>query len=198
LNRVSVEKAIQNFRADFVKRNIQAGASGEVSRAAYRFALIGFAGEFATDAGITGWKEGEATRAAECCFANWMARRVGGSGASDAEAAIRQVRNFIEVNGASRFQLAKARRSGDEFPKKVINRAGFRVDGGNGDALEYLIFLEVFREEVCQGFDHRMVAKALLTQGYLDSQPPHHTKKTSMPEVGNIRFYAIRASILNG
>ncbi len=52
-------------------------------------------------------EEGEATRAAESCFANWLSHRVGGAGAGDEEAAVRQVRNFIEVNGASRFQPSK-------------------------------------------------------------------------------------------
>ena len=197
-DRVSVEKAIQNFRAAWVKRNVPPGASGEVSRAAYRFALIGFAGEFATDTGITGWKEEEATRAAESCFANWLSHRVGGAGAFDEEAAVRQVRNFIEVNGASRFQPSKVRRGmdGDLIPEKVINRAGFRVDQKNGDAVEYLILPGVFQNDVCQGYDYRMVANALLKRGYLVNQPPHLTKKTPMPEVGNIRFYAVNASIL--
>jgi hypothetical protein len=78
----------------------------------------------------------------------------------------------------------------------VFNRAGFRVDNAHGEAVECLILAEVFRREVCSGFDNHMVARALLERGYLDSQPPHHTKKTPMPEVGSVRFYAIRASVL--
>ena len=194
---VSVEKAIQKFRAAWVKKNVPPGASGEVSRAAHRFALIGFAGEFATDAGITGWKKDEASDAAASCFANWLSHRVGGAGAFDEEAAVRQVRNFVEVNGASRFQPSKVRRvDGNLIPEKVINRAGFRVDQKNGDAVEYLILPGVFQSDVCQGYDYRMVANALLKRGYLVNEPPHLTRKTSMPEVGNTRFFAVKASIL--
>jgi uncharacterized protein (DUF927 family) len=198
VNRANAEKAIRDLQADFLKRHVPPGAAGEVSRAAQRFFLIGAAGELATAAGITGWMEGESANAAAKCFENWLARRVGGSGAGDAETAILQVRNFIEVNGASRFQSAKVRLDGrgDPIPEKVINRAGFRVDNADIEALEYLILPEVFRREVCGGFDYQMVARALSERGYLDNQPPHFTKKTPMPEVGNMRFYAIKASIL--
>jgi putative DNA primase/helicase len=197
-NRTEVENHVRTFQADFVKRNTPAGASGEVSRAAQRFALIGAAGEIATTVGITGWSENESANAAKKCFANWLALRVGGTGAGDAEAAIQQVRNFIEVNGASRFQLAKIRRdgSGEPIPEKIISRAGFRVDHRDGEAVEYLILPEVFRREVCEGFDSRMVARALSERGYLDCQPPHLTKKPRLPEVGSVRVYAVRASIL--
>ena len=199
-NRAQAEKVIREFQIEFVKQHVPHGASGEVFRAAQRFGLIGAAGQLATSAGITGWAADESAKAAAKCFANWLTRRVGGSGAGDAEAAIRQVRNFIEVNGASRFQSAKVRHDDhhDPIPEKVINRAGFRKDDATGIALEYLILPEVFRCEVCAGFDHQTVARALLDREYLDNQPPHQTKKTRMPEVGSVRFYAVRASILEG
>jgi putative DNA primase/helicase len=63
-NRADAEKAIRDLQAQFVKRHVPPGASGEVSRAAQRFSLIGAAGELATTAGITGWMEGESANAA--------------------------------------------------------------------------------------------------------------------------------------
>ncbi len=197
-NQASAEKTIRSFQDRFVKQYVQPGASGEVFRAAQRFALIGAAGELATTAEITGWAENESANAAAKCFTNWLARRVGGSGAADTGAAIQQVRSFIEAHGASRFQSAKVRldEHDDPIPEKVINRAGFRVDDGDGEAVEYLILPEVFRREVCDGFDSRMVARALSERGFLDCQPPHLTKKPRLPEVGSVRVYAIGASIL--
>ena len=197
--RDDVEKWVRGFQERFVKAHVPADASGEVFRAAQRFALIAAAGRLATRAGITGWEQDEATNAAAKCFKNWLAVRVGGSGAGDSGVAIQQVRNFIEVNGASRFQspIARQDKSGEKIPEKVINRAGFRVDDVDGEAVEYLVLPEVFRREVCAGFDYRMVANALLSRACLDNETPHLTKKTRMPEVGNIRFYAIRASILD-
>jgi uncharacterized protein (DUF927 family) len=195
-NRSGTETAIKNFQAAFLKEHVPMGASGEVFRAAHRYALISAAGELATDTGITGWKAGESSRAAARCFKNWLERR-GTVGAVDVEVAIRQVKRFVEVNGASRFQLAKSRTDGHGEPiqEKVVNRAGFRVDE-NGEATEYLILPEVFQREVCGGFDYQVVGKALKERGFLHPQPPHLTKKCRLPEVGSIRVYALDSSIL--
>ena len=196
--RAAMEKAVRQCQAEFIKQYVPAGASGEVFRAAQRFALIGAAGEFATEGGLTGWKADEALNAAGLCFKNWLRRRDGGAGSGDLEKAIRQVRSFIEVHGASRFQSARPRSDyqGNPTPEKVVNRAGFRVDNANGEAEQYLILGETFRQEVCNGFDYRAVAHALVERGYLDCQPPHLTKKPRLPEVGSVRVYAVNASIL--
>lgn len=196
-NRAAVEKAARNFQATFLGQHVPAGASGEVSRAAHRLALIAAAGELATDANITGWEQNEAIDAAARCFENWLSQR-GTAGAVDIETAIRQVKNFIEVNGASRFQSAKARLDGRSEPihEKVVNRAGFRVEE-DGETTAYLILPEVFRRELCEGFDYKTVAKALEARGFLETQPPHLSKKCRLPDVGNVRAYAVRSSILD-
>jgi len=85
---------------------------------------------------------------------------------------------------------------GDPICEKVINRAGFRVDQ-DGETTTYLVLTEVFRHEVCYGFDYRTVLKALDAHGFLETQPPHLTKKCRLPEVGNIRVYAVKSSILD-
>jgi putative DNA primase/helicase len=194
-NRAAAEKALRNFQGDFLARHVPAGASGEVLRAAQRFGLIAAAGELATDGGITGWEQNEAAAAAARGFGDWLNLR-GTAGAIDIEAAIRQVKNFIEVNGASRFQSAKARLDvhGDSINEKVVNRAGFRVE--EAETTMYLILPEVFRREVCEGFDHRTVAKTLKERNFIEVQPPHLTKKCRLPEVGNVRVYAVKSSLL--
>ena len=195
-DRAAAEEALRNFQSDFLARHVPAGASGEVSRAAQQFALIAAAGELATHAGITGWNHDEATGATGRCLSSWIDNR-GTAGAADIEAAIRQVKSFLEVNGPSRFQSAKARLDGrgDPIHEKVINRAGFRVEE-DGETTMYLIFPEVFRREVCEGFDFRTVAKAVEARGLLETQPPHLTKKCRLPEVGMVRVYAVRSSLL--
>ena len=196
VNRATAEKALRNFQEDFLARHVPAGASGEVSRAAQRFALIAAAGELATEEGITGWKQNEATGAAARCLENWLAQR-GTAGAVDIETALRQVRNFIEVNGASRFQSSTARLDahGEPIHEKVVNRVGFRVEE-DSETTMYLILPEVFRREVCEGFDFRAVAKALEARGFLETQLPHLAKKCRLPDVGIVRVYAVRSSIL--
>jgi uncharacterized protein (DUF927 family) len=111
-NRAAAEKTFRNCQADFLSRYVPALASGEVSRAAQRFALIGAAGELATDACITGWEPGEATDAAARCLKSWIAGR-GTTGAGDSEAAVRP--------GAAVFRSARAK----PLSGALQRRAGF-------------------------------------------------------------------------
>ena len=83
------------FLRKFLETHVEERAAGEVSRAARRFALVAFAGEYASSLGITGWPEGEAMRAAVTCFKSWLDQR-GSMGAGDTEAAIVQVRHFLK------------------------------------------------------------------------------------------------------
>jgi putative DNA primase/helicase len=51
------------------------GTEGQDKRAAARFALIGLAGELATDYGVTGWQVGAAVEAAAHGFKLWQSMR---------------------------------------------------------------------------------------------------------------------------
>jgi putative DNA primase/helicase len=201
-NRAPTEKAIRNFQADFLGKHVPAGASGEVFRAGQRFGLIAAAGEIATDAGITGWQQHEATEAAARCLKSWIASR-GTIGAVDSEAAISQVRRFLEAHGASRFQNIRhtAVETGMDSPDEdqlVVNRAGFRRKTAQGGT-EFLVLPESFKLEVCAGFDYRMVARVLAERGFLDSQPPDLTKRVRLPgNLGLVRAFCISGSILEG
>jgi uncharacterized protein (DUF927 family) len=195
-NLVAQVRQIMNaFVADVLPK----GASPEVGRALQRVALIVAAGEIATQLKITGWGSGEASHAGRCCFSAWLNER-GGAGSFDTEAAIRQVRIFLERNGSSRFQPTTTRhdRSGDEIQERVIDRAGFWRDS-DGDR-EYLVFPQVFRKEVCAGYNYMMVAAELQKRGYLESgnEKDHpYMKQERVPGSSNpFRFYAVRGTIL--
>jgi len=197
--RKEVCEAVRNFSQDFLKKHVPDGSSGEVSRAAGRFALVGAAGELATEFGVTEWREGEAEGAAKACFDAWLDSR-GSTRGGDAEAAIRQVRAFIEAHGNSRFQPLAPRHDsgGNEIHERVIDRVGFKSVEPEG-VTEFLILPESFRQEVCKGLDYRMVAKVLEERGHLrtDSKGKRSVLHTLL-ELGRIRVYAVRASILGG
>lgn len=183
-DQASVLAALQAFCKDFLKSHIPERAAGEVSRAAARFALIGFAGELATSFGITGWNEGEATEAARRALQSWIDRR-GTAGTWDEEAAIRQIVAFVEANGASRFQ--------SDSSQIVRDRVGFKKQDTNGE-IEYQVLPEAFRRDLCAGFDHRMVAQALVKRGYLTPGSGGHpyTPLRRLPELGQKRVYVIK------
>jgi len=165
------------------------GASGQVDRVAARFALVGAAGELATEAQLTGWPVGESERAARVCFEAWLRAR-GGAGNGEVVSMLRAVRRFLESHGEGRFTWWH--RASDDHNAKTLQRAGFRrmvdKDGkpikndaehqreygermspadGEGVSVEYFVLPEVFRAEVCQGFDYQAVARVLLQHGAL-------------------------------
>jgi putative DNA primase/helicase len=178
----------RKIRTSFLAEHVPAGASSEVHRAASRFALVGAAGESAL--GITGWQQGEALDAAGKMFKVWLDGR-GTKGSSDAEAAIKQVRRFLEAHGSSRFQAV-----GDDFAK-VNNRVGFRRTNLQQQT-EYLVLPESFRKEICSGYDSQTIAKTLAERGYLRrGDGKNLTRYETLPEIGRTRVYMLLSKLLN-
>ncbi len=200
-----------------------AGAHGQVSRVASRFALVGIAGELATHAGITGWTEGEAIEAAKVCFSAWLDGR-GGSGNTEHATIIRQVSGFFQAHGDSRFVWWH--RANDDHKPNTINRAGFKrmlsKDGtpinsntdhhkefgdkihqadSDGIELEYFVLPEIFRGEMCKGFSVKAVTRLLIERGLLmpegagDKARPD--RKERLPGMGLTRCYRFNPKIVS-
>ena len=183
-------KLIAELRAGFIAENCPADADGQVRRACGRFAIIGIAGELATQCGVTGWPKGEAKAAAVRCFKDWLDDR-GGSGAAETRDALLQVRLFFEQHGESRFSLAWDK--ANERP--VSNRAGFRKASDEGAT--YYVLPEVWRREVCKGLDAGAVASAMAERGWLTREGKHMTCKPRIPGEGHLRVYVIPADFLS-
>jgi uncharacterized protein (DUF927 family) len=160
-HRDEVTETVRGVCRNFVRVELPDGAASEVGRACQRFALIGAAGELATEAGVTGWDTGEAIHAAGVCFGAWLATRET-PGSIDTERGVAQVRAFLEKHGASRFQSVKAfKGDGTPLEERIINRAGFKRANGEADHADFLILPGVFRSEVCAGLDHKAVLAEL-------------------------------------
>jgi putative DNA primase/helicase len=97
-----IKRQAAPFMATFCEKYLPAGADGQVSRVAQRFALIAFAGELAIRKGILPWESGAAVAAAGKCFEAWLAER-GHAGAAEAHGGIEAVRSFLQMHGMSRF-----------------------------------------------------------------------------------------------
>lgn len=199
------------------------GASGQVKRGARRFALVAAAGELATDAGLTGWGDGEATQAAKACFDAWIASR-GGAGASEVTSMLKQVRSFFEAHGDARFPYWH--RTGDDHQGKTIQRAGLRrvfsADGSEykpigvkthdgqtideplgrvfdeGGTTTYYVLPDVFTQEVCKGLDHKAVSALLVQHGCLQvKEQGRYSVKTKLPGIGTSRAYCITDAVFS-
>lgn len=66
-----------------------------------RFALVAGVGELATQAGLTGWEQGTATRAVIACFSDWLGYY--GTDDLEARALIENISRAIEKYQYSRF-----------------------------------------------------------------------------------------------
>jgi len=155
------DKSADTIRAmidAFRKSYAPTGADGQVLRACDKFGLVAAAGELAREFGIVPWKEGEALDAAGRCFRDWFESR-GGMEAGEVQAAISQVRLFIERYGDCRFEPLGS------TDRPVINRAGWRR--GDGSDREWLIPPETWKAEVAVGQDPILVARVLADRGML-------------------------------
>lgn len=178
---------------DFTRRLTPQDAGNQVGRAVTRFALVAMAGELATRAGITGWPEGEAFKAAERCLVSWMTDR-GHAANQEDKAALEQICDFMTRNQFSRFA--------DWFDERNRPTAmmGFRkVEKGGNDNEPVTTFyvLPSGWKEICKGFDARKVARLCVAAGWLEPGSEGRTQTSvRLPEIGVKRVYQFSSMVL--
>jgi uncharacterized protein (DUF927 family) len=102
-----------------------------------------------------------------------------------------QVRRFLEAHGESRFAPWDALDG-----RATINRAGFRREAGDGSGVAFYVLPEAFKSDMCAGFDHRAVARALADAGALTPDTDGgHTKPHKLPGLGLTRCVRINSAI---
>jgi uncharacterized protein (DUF927 family) len=154
---------IKQYRDNFLDDNLPPNASGQVHRVCERFALIGAGGEIASMLGITGWSIHASLKAASTCFQTWLEHR-GGAGNQERTAVLAHVQAFFEAHGASRFEDMHS-----VHAQQINNRVGFkRISNGEK---EYFVLPEMFRQEMCNGFETHFVARVLMEAGMLNKSP---------------------------
>jgi len=74
-------------------------------------------------------------------------------------------------------------------------RAGWRVDETGGD--EFWVLPEVWRNEVCKGFDPVAVAKVLTERGLLKPESPNKfTRRERLKNGERVRVYRLLPGLL--
>jgi putative DNA primase/helicase len=191
-NRSGIDTLIRSFITKFCASELLRDCSGEVMRVARRFGVTAAAGELASQVGLTGWRDGDATRAIEACLRAWIRAR-GTVGPTDINESVRRVAAFIELHGASRFQ------QDDLKGERIINRAGFVTRDEAGNIRNYCFLPEVFRNELCVGTNPEMVARELLARDFLDVDGVGRLqKKVRIAGQKNpIRVYVVKSSIMS-
>ncbi len=174
--------------------SIPENAAPEIGRVAARFALVAYAGELATELGITGWSKGEALKAALRCFNDWLLESGGAMGADD-KILFSQVSSFLQAHGASRFPPHDI--SAEDL-QRVQNRAGFSFI--NGENIYYWAESGVFRRELCKGFNPTAATKSLIKAGWLEPGSDRIQQKHRIKSLGGKPrlFYVFTDKALGG
>lgn len=157
--------------------------SGQESRAANQLALIGTAGELATAADLTGWKPGDATRAAISAFRYWRDER--GQGSAEDQQILESVRGFIERHGETRFTDRV-----NPSPHGTRDRAGYvEVDPQSGERT--YLFLGSGLREAIGGFDLKRGIAALSSAGWLRREDARQAASVRKIEGAAHRVYIV-------
>lgn len=200
-DRESIRERILQAQSSFESKLLSDEASGQARRVASIFALVGAAGELATESGLTGWPSGSAFKAAATCFRAWL-EGFGGEGNQEERAMLSQVRLFLEQHGEGRFADMGRNAVDDDHAARVLNRAGYRKHSQDAGTLEksteWLILSQTFRTEVCKGFDYRAVVKLLVAKGYMHKGDGRNLgmPKRELPD-GKRRVYVVNSRIFD-
>ncbi|MGM0983286.1 MAG: hypothetical protein ACQEXG_07635 [Pseudomonadota bacterium] len=156
---------------------------GVANRAAGAFGLLAMAGELATEAGITGWDEGEALDAAVTCLSLWKSER--GSLPPEDAAILDGVSEFIQRHGDSRFGPLLP---GDSDARRIIDRAGFWRDAQGG---RVFYFTSAALREAAKGYDIKTIAGALDAAGWLHEKERGKRSVNKRVQGSLHRLYAV-------
>lgn len=156
---------------------------GQDKRAAGRFALLALAGELATEYGLTGWAEGEATKAASDAFNLWRTSR--GTGNDERREVVDRLASFLERHGDGRFSDADS-----NADIQLRDRAGWWRDSPDGR--DYLLTSDGMREAL-KGFDFKRALDILEELGALP-RASSDGKRTKLYRISGraIRLYPIQ------
>lgn len=173
--------------------------SDEVKRAALRFALVGFAGELASEWGITGWTPGHAFRAAQVLFNRWLS--AWGTAARHDETTFlehlevwlsgNRTGHFAEVDPVTLDMTLDAERT-------LTTLRPFYGYTANADTGRTFYLNAAGWQALTKGFARSLVIETLTAAGRLEKDPKSSKGKqvrVGDRSIGGQRFYVIRETV---
>jgi putative DNA primase/helicase len=199
-NMERLEPDFAKVKVDFFRDYVPSASDSQVQRVASKLSVAAMAGELATELGITGWQQGEAYAAIGSCFTRWLGDR-GTTGQIESEKAVEQAKNFLLRHGTSRFipiMFDINRKYVLKYPDRpYTNMAGYRFTTNN-DTYEFIVFPEVFTNEICQGLNPQYVTKTLVELGYLQVEPSGKAQvRRRLPGMEQMRVYHFNPTIFD-
>ena len=176
------QESLLRFKARFATTPLH----GQQLRVLHRFHLLAFAGELAGLYGVLPFGNVDAVLAQ--LYGEWISKY---EGSSDLEShrILTQVRTFLQRYGVTHFPELT---DGSHVQKCF----GFRKQNSLG-AFDWLIPSEIFREEVCKGYDLKRVLHVLKQGDYLAARDTKNSHSERLPNLGVVRVYQLTAKILH-
>ncbi|OYU68773.1 MAG: hypothetical protein CFE28_01430 [Alphaproteobacteria bacterium PA2] len=193
-------RAAKAFIDEFERTVRRDGDTGQVQRAAKRFAAIAAAGELATSFGLTGWPKSQAFEASARLYHRWAAA-FGRDQSYEVRAVLRKVKAVIESEGASfapwdDFEAEASiepSRAGRDEQARGLKSWGYRVKVAG--VLEFR-FNDAGFEYATQGFGQKAAAAALHEAGHFERGDGDHWKKKHKRKGVSSRYWTVKGSIL--
>lgn len=163
-----IENLRQQFKEIREKLTPDVVADPAVGRAIERFAVVALAGELAIEFGVLPIAGGEPTTAAKALLQTWLDLR-GGTGSHDINQALERVESILRENYHSGLVELDHSKDAKDSPRGAF--LGYRK--GN----EILILPSIYRDQLCQGVDRKLLTQELIAKGWLT--PGSHGKTLS-------------------
>lgn len=183
----------ESFNAEFqqlTEKYLPENASGQDQRTFERVMFVGFAGELAIKYGVICWQSGACYDAAVSCFNSWLEDKEG-VGDEENRQILEQVKAFFELHGRSRFfDLTNG-----FIDQKINNMAGYKGTNNNDD-ITFYVFPTVFKNEICKGFNRKVVIALLIDAGYLLLDHNKSYRQQKWTPDGVKKVYVISGNIL--
>lgn len=195
--RAELVERVATARREWQATHVNSQSDGQVMRVGHKFALVAAVGELAIELGLLPWPAGEASKACQRLFRDWIALR-GGTIAHELREVETRLRSFIAEHGSARFETPWEKPETCDYAPKVINRAGFKNRTSAG-IWEYFILPDVFKPEIIGSMDERTAKEHLAKRGLIMRDAQHkYTQSQRVPGYGQMRLYAIPPNVLEG
>ncbi len=152
-----------------------------VGRAIERFALVALAGELAIEFGVLPVPAAEPLAAAKTLLQTWLDLR-GSTGSHDLKQALERVEALLRENYHSGLVQLDTTSDAKDFPKGSM--LGYRKLTG-----EILILPSVYRDQLCQGVDRKLLTQELIAKGWLKTDKNDTPQTAHWVEGKTQRFY---------
>jgi uncharacterized protein (DUF927 family) len=177
------------------------GDTGQIARAARRFAVVAAAGELAALWGVVPWSPGAARQAAGALFKQW-ADAFGRTGLREEREVVRRLCGAIQSQRSMFAPLREADTTDDAAPSeggrdgeaRSINTYGYWQLAGSEQSF---LFHTHGWEQVLSGLDPIGAAQMVNRLGFLETDGDSRLKKSVKVRRQKQRVYSVKASILD-